>query len=199
MQPLDVNLDDCWQVERLPNGTIVADPARFPSGIQALADYIHSRNLSFGIYTARNSETCQSRPASYQHELLDISQYCAWGVDFVKIDQCRGPGYKSSKDSWSLFRQGIDACQAKRGAGHPMFMSVESCSTLDGCGEWVGMLANSWRTADDVMPVWDSIVHNLYANEKLWPIAGLGGPVGGHCELVLATVFDSSSSLQLVC
>lgn len=175
-----VNLDDCWQVERLPNGTIVADPARFPSGIRALADYVHSRNLKFGIYTARNSQTCQSRPASYQHELLDIAQFCAWGVDYVKIDQCRGPGYKSSQNSWTLFRQGIDACQAKRAA--PMYMSVESCSTLGGCGKWVGMLANSWRTANDVMPVWDSIIQNLYANEKLWPIAGLDGPVGGHCE-----------------
>ena len=38
-----MNIDDCWQVERAPDGTIVADPVRFPSGMKALADYVHSR------------------------------------------------------------------------------------------------------------------------------------------------------------
>ena len=156
-----------------------ADPARFPSGMHALADYIHSKNLLFGVYTARNAETCQSRPASYQHEIADVMQYCEWGVDYIKIDQCRGAGYKSSEQSWTLFRKGITQCGATR-PDRPMFMSVESCASLDGCGEWVGTLANSWRTAGDVMPVWSSILNNLYTNEKLWPLAGTSGPVGGH-------------------
>jgi alpha-galactosidase len=30
-----VNIDDCWQVSRDAQGNIVADPARFPSGIKA--------------------------------------------------------------------------------------------------------------------------------------------------------------------
>jgi alpha-galactosidase len=38
-----VNIDDCWQVSRDAQGNIVADPARFPSGIKALADYVHSK------------------------------------------------------------------------------------------------------------------------------------------------------------
>ena len=42
------NEDDCWQVQRSPNGTINADPTRFPGGIKALADYIHSKDLKFG-------------------------------------------------------------------------------------------------------------------------------------------------------
>ena len=50
------------------------------------------------------------------------------GVDYVKIDACRGPGYNSSRDSWTLFRQGVTECAARRAA--PMFMSVESCSTI---------------------------------------------------------------------
>ena len=37
-----VVIDDCWQVSRAENGNIVPDPARFPSGIKALADYVHS-------------------------------------------------------------------------------------------------------------------------------------------------------------
>src|SRR5579859_505488 len=40
-----VNIDDCWQVSRDANGTIVADPSRFPAGIKAVADYVHSKGL----------------------------------------------------------------------------------------------------------------------------------------------------------
>ncbi len=46
-----VNMDDCWQVYRDANGTIHADPLAFPSGMPALADYIHSRKLKFGLYS----------------------------------------------------------------------------------------------------------------------------------------------------
>src|SRR5215216_6735503 len=43
-----VVIDDCWHGKREENGFITADPQRFPSGIKALADYIHSRGLKFG-------------------------------------------------------------------------------------------------------------------------------------------------------
>ncbi len=43
-----VNLDDCWQINRIDDN-IQADPQHFPSGIRALADYIHSKNLKFGL------------------------------------------------------------------------------------------------------------------------------------------------------
>jgi alpha-galactosidase len=38
-----VVIDDCWQVDRDENGNIVADAKHFPSGIKALADYVHSK------------------------------------------------------------------------------------------------------------------------------------------------------------
>jgi len=41
-----VNIDDCWQVSRDANGNIVADPQRFPHGMKAVGDYIHSLGLS---------------------------------------------------------------------------------------------------------------------------------------------------------
>ena len=34
-------IDDCWQAGRDSLGFIVADPGKFPSGIKALADYVH--------------------------------------------------------------------------------------------------------------------------------------------------------------
>ncbi len=56
-------IDDCWQVSRDANGIIVADPEKFPSGIKALADYIHSKGLKFGIYSDAGLKTCGGRPA----------------------------------------------------------------------------------------------------------------------------------------
>ncbi len=46
-----VNLDDCWQVSRDAQGIIQPDPKAFPSGMAALADYVHSKNLKFGLYS----------------------------------------------------------------------------------------------------------------------------------------------------
>ena len=41
-------IDDCWQVSRDESGRIVADPQRFPSGMRALADYVHGKGLCGG-------------------------------------------------------------------------------------------------------------------------------------------------------
>src|SRR5271170_6845524 len=63
-----VVIDDCWQVARDKDGNIVADPQRFPSGIKALANYIHSLGLKFGIYSDAGSKTCAARQGSLGHE-----------------------------------------------------------------------------------------------------------------------------------
>jgi hypothetical protein len=55
-----VNIDDCWsEVERDPQTKrLVSDKKRFPSGIKALADYVHSKKLKLGIYGAVGPKTC---------------------------------------------------------------------------------------------------------------------------------------------
>ena len=35
---------------RAPDGQLLADPDRFPSGIPGLANYVHKLQLKFGIY-----------------------------------------------------------------------------------------------------------------------------------------------------
>ena len=55
-------IDDCWQVSRDSNGNIVPDPKKFSSGIKALADYVHSKGLKFGIYSDAGTKTCAGRP-----------------------------------------------------------------------------------------------------------------------------------------
>jgi alpha-galactosidase len=45
-------IDDCWQSKRSNFGQIQADPKKFPSGIKALADYVHEKGLLLGIYSS---------------------------------------------------------------------------------------------------------------------------------------------------
>src|SRR5256884_3383974 len=87
-----VNIDDCWQVSRDAQGTIVADRERFPEGMKALADYVHSKGLKLGIYTDAGTGTCEKRPGSLNHEVQDAKTYASWGIDYVKIDWCNAEG-----------------------------------------------------------------------------------------------------------
>src|ERR1035437_7386463 len=91
-----INIDDCWQANRDSNGVIVADPTRFPGGIKALADYVHSKGLKLGIYSDHGTSTCQGKPGSYGYEYLDALTYASWGVDYLKYDNCNLPSGDST-------------------------------------------------------------------------------------------------------
>src|SRR5271170_2811292 len=90
-----VNIDDLWQGERDADGNIQSDPTRFPSGIKALADYVHARGLKLGIYSDVGPRTCAGRPGSLNHEFQDAKTYAGWGVDYLKYDWCNAEGLKA--------------------------------------------------------------------------------------------------------
>ena len=100
-------IDDCWQVARDVNGNIIADPERFPSGMKALADYIHSLGLKFGIYSDAGSKTCAGRPGGRGHEFQDAIQYAGWGVDYLKYDWCNTTT-QEAQASYALIRDALD-------------------------------------------------------------------------------------------
>ena len=75
-----MNLDDCWQIKRDENKTIVPDADKFPNGIKPLADYAHSKGLKFGLYSDGGNLTCQMRPGGYGYEEID-----AMGCGLFKI------------------------------------------------------------------------------------------------------------------
>ena len=85
-------IDDCWsKMERDENGRLVADPEKFPSGMKAVADYVHSKGLKFGMYSCAGVRTCAGYPSSYDHEYVDAQTFADWGVDFLKYDFCNFP------------------------------------------------------------------------------------------------------------
>jgi alpha-galactosidase len=57
-----VVLDDHWHGGRGEDGRLFANRERFPSGIAALAEYVHSLGLLFGIYSDAAERTCGGEP-----------------------------------------------------------------------------------------------------------------------------------------
>ena len=86
-----VVIDDLWEAPERVDGRLTWDAAKFPHGIPALADYVHSKGLKFGIYSCAGSYTCAGMPASFGYEEVDAQTFADWGVDFLKYDFCYAP------------------------------------------------------------------------------------------------------------
>jgi alpha-galactosidase len=148
-----VVIDDCWQVSRDPSGTIVADAQRFPHGIKALADYVHSKGLRFGIYTDAGTKTCQGRPGTLGYEERDARTYASWGVDYVKEDWCNANGLDAPAQ-YTKFRRALDR------TGRPIVLSICEWG-VNQPWEWAPRAGNLWRTTDDISDNWASMLSNL--------------------------------------
>ena len=84
-----VVIDDCWSEKRRDeNERLVPDHGKFPNGMKAVGDYIHSLGLKFGMYSAMGVRTCAGYPASFDREFLDAETFASWGVDYLKYDGC---------------------------------------------------------------------------------------------------------------
>lgn len=144
-----INLDDCWHGERDENGFITADAGRFPSGIAALADYIHQRGLKLGIYSDAGRKTCGGRPGSFGHEYQDALQYARWGVDYLKYDWCETENI-NAVGAYTLMR---DALQA---AGRPILFSMCEWGHSKPW-EWASETGHMWRTTGDIYNCFDCV------------------------------------------
>jgi len=140
-------IDDGWQIDRDPEGNIVVNKEKFPSGIKALADYVHSKGLKFGIYSDAGYATCGGYPGSRGYEYQDARQYAAWGVDYLKYDWCN-TGNQSAPDSYQLMRRALEK------AGRPIVLSICEWGT-DKPWLWGEGIGHLWRTTFDIRPCWD--------------------------------------------
>jgi alpha-galactosidase len=142
-----VNIDDCWHGERDKNGFITPDARRFPSGMKALADYVHSKGLKLGIYSDVGATTCGGRPGSRGHEYQDAITYANWGIDYVKYDWCDSKGL-NPVGAYTTMRDAL------RSAGRPILFSM--CEWGDSKPwEWAADVGHSWRTTGDIYPCFD--------------------------------------------
>jgi len=159
-------IDDCWQVARAEDGRIIADPERFPSGMKALADYVHGKGLAFGLYTDVGPKTCVGRPGSFGFEDLDAATYAEWGVDYIKVDWCHADDL-DPRAQYTKFREAI------RKTGRPIVLSICEWGRNDPW-KWAQGLGELWRVTADIQDTWESIVWIVNANSRHFGAAGPG-------------------------
>ncbi|MGW3493009.1 NPCBM/NEW2 domain-containing protein [Streptomyces sp. NPDC001020] len=164
-----VNLDDCWALpSRNADGKLVPDPARFPNGIKAVADYVHSKGLKLGIYTSAGTKTCNPAgfPGALGHEYSDARQFADWGVDYLKYDNCNNQGV-DAKLRYTTMRDALKA------TGRPIVYSICEWGA-NKPWEWASDLGQLWRTTGDISDDWGSMLSILKQNLPLAPYAGPG-------------------------
>ncbi len=84
-------IDDGWQGGRDNKNNIIPDPQKFPSGMKALVDYVHSKGMKIGIYSDAALLTCGGYTASLHFEEQDAKTFAKWGFDYLKYDYCGAP------------------------------------------------------------------------------------------------------------
>jgi alpha-galactosidase len=144
-----VVIDDCWHGERDSLGFITANVEHFPSGIKALADYIHSKGLKFGIYSCAGNKTCGGKPASRGHEYQDALTYAKWGVDYLKYDWCDTEGL-NAVGAYTTMRDALYA------AGRPVVFSLCEWGN-NKPWLWAKEVGHLWRTTGDVYNCFDCV------------------------------------------
>ena len=144
-----LNLDDGWHGERDEQGFIQVNPEKFPSGMKALADYVHSKGMKLGLYSDVGPKTCAMCEGSLGHEYQDAYTYAQWGVDYLKYDWCHNTDL-NPKGAYKLMSNALKA------TGRPIFYSMCEWGT-NKPWEWAADIAHSWRTTGDIWPYFDTI------------------------------------------
>ena len=200
-------IDDCWsEKQRDKNGRLVPDREKFPDGMKALADYIHSKGLKFGMYSCAGTHTCAGYPGSFEHEFEDAETFAEWGVDYLKYDYCYKP---LSADGANLYRR---MAMALRSCGRDILFSACNWGS-DKVFEWIRSSgAQMFRSTGDIQDNWfkineiavsqldkqpyggaychndmDMLVVGMYGNSDNGEV--LGGVVGGCTDTEYRTHF----------
>jgi alpha-galactosidase len=177
-----VNLDDTWQGTRDAQG-ILHPNDRFPD-MKALADYVHSKGLKFGIYSGPGAKTCGGYAGSLGHEEQDAKMYASWGVDFLKYDLCSfqqnmNEAKAAHPDNPHAARDLMIAAYKKMGdalqaTGRPILYSLCQYG-VDQPWKWgPGVGAQMWRTTDDIDDSYGRMVMIGFSQAGLSKYAGPG-------------------------
>jgi alpha-galactosidase len=153
-------IDDCWHGQRDKLGFIQPQPERFPSGMKALADYVHSKGLKFGLYSDAGWKTCGGRPGSRGFEYQDAMKYAEWGVDYLKYDWCNTEGLNAQGAYMTM-------ASALVAAGHPIVFSLCEWGN-NKPWDWGKDVGHLWRTTGDITACFDCVVD--HGSWKSWGV-----------------------------
>ena len=183
-----VNVDDTWEGQRDAQGNIHPN-SKFPD-MKALADYVHSKGLKFGIYSSPGPKTCGEYEGSYGHEQQDADTYAKWGVDFLKYDLC---SYESIMQMWDLDHpeKPLSVTQQEKAVAmmqqayekmHQALLNTHRPIVFSLCQYGIGSVwkwgpdvgGNLWRTTDDIRDNYRSMSLIGFSQAGLEEYAGPG-------------------------
>jgi alpha-galactosidase len=157
-----INLDDGWSEAELDaDGNLQPSQAAFPEGIKSLADGIHGMGLKLGVYGDRGTKTCANRAGSEGNEARHAEQYAAWGVDYLKHDNCNAK-QDLIEEQYRLMADSLKA------SGRDIVFSICAWSFY----EWALGAGHLWRTTGDIEPTWESTLGNALINRNYAAYAG---------------------------
>eukprot|EP00051_Salpingoeca_urceolata_P007759 m.100284 g.100284 ORF g.100284 m.100284 type:complete len:477 (+) comp15387_c0_seq2:134-1564(+) len=142
-------IDDCWaRNSRNSSGSLVPDPERWPFGLKAVADYVHSRGMKLGLYGDIGTETCMGYPGLAGHFQQDANQLAEFGIDAFKVDGCHAD-VKDMAEAYPALGRALNA------TGRPIIYSCswpdyERSSSVSVNFSHVANVCNSWRIFWDV-------------------------------------------------
>lgn len=162
-------IDDGWQGGRDNRNRMIPDPVKFPSGIKALANYIHAKGMKLGIYSDAAPLTCAGYTASLNFEEMDAKTFASWGIDYLKYDYCYAPEdsatakirYKAMAEALRKSGRDIVFAICEWGVRSPWFWAAQAGGQL-------------WRTTFDVRDNWELLLKIIDLNTPLYPYAGPG-------------------------
>ncbi|XP_045485459.1 alpha-N-acetylgalactosaminidase [Pieris rapae] len=147
-----VGIDDCWmEKDRDKDGRLVPDATRFPNGMKAIGDYLHSKGLKFFLYQDYGNKTCAGYPGVLGHEKTDVDSFVGWGVDYIKLDGCN---VELSKMDTGYPEFG----RIMNESGRPMVYSCSWPAYQDKPDyKSIKEHCNLWRNTDDIQDSWASL------------------------------------------
>lgn len=171
-----INTDDGFFGGRDTQGNLLAHPQRFPSGMKALAQYIHNKGLKAGIYSDAGINTCASKYDNdtigvgmglYGHDEQDLHLFLnEWNFDFIKVDWCGG--------NWLGLDEQVRYTQIGELARRIKPSVVYNVCRWEFPGKWVTQVADSWRISGDIRNNFASILRIIDLNADLWRYASSG-------------------------
>lgn len=166
-------IDDGWQGGRDNRNNIIPDSKKFPSGIKALADYVHAKGIKLGIYSDAAPLTCAGYTASLNFEDQDAKTFASWGIDYLKYDYCNAPD-----DSATARARYTKMANALTRSGRDIAFGV--CE-WGGRRPWNWAAAaggNLWRTTGDVRDKWKAKPNE--GGEGIMDIVAVNGNLAAH-------------------
>ncbi len=161
-------IDDGWQGGRDSKNQMIPDPIKFPSGLKALTDYVHSKGMKIGIYSDAAPLTCAGYTASLNFEEQDAKTFADWGFDYLKYDYCHAPA--DWQTAIARYSKMSDALQK---SGREIMFGICEWGDRD---PWLWAQKSGgqlWRTTADVRDKWYSGTKPKVAGELHGSGAGI--------------------------